>query len=78
MQNTLPEVGKTYAPKDFPDAHMKVKEVITFMINSDASNETSFVVECCDPEDPSEMVDIELTGDEWRDQGFTSVPAQTA
>jgi len=67
MQNTLPEVGKTYAPKNFPDAHMKVKAV-------PAWSETSFRVECCDPEDPSETVDVELAGDEWRDQGFAPVP----
>ena len=77
MQNTLPEVGKTYAPKNFPDAHMKAKEVIALLRNSDTVNETTFTVRCSDPEDPSETVDVELTGDEWRDQGFSPVLVQT-
>ena len=77
MQNTLPEVGKTYAPKNFPDAHMKVKEVYASLRNSDTGNETIFSVKCSNPEDPSETVDVEFTGDEWRDHGFTPTPAQT-
>lgn len=81
MQTILPqltEVGKIYIPKDFPDAYMKVKEVFAYLTIAEADSEIIFSVKCCAPEDSSEAAYIELTGDEWHDQGFTPAPGQTA
>lgn len=76
MQTTLPqlpEVGKIYVPKDFPDAYMKVKEVYAYVRLTESSREGTFIVSCCDPNNPDEAVDVDIVGDEWQDQQFTQV-----
>jgi hypothetical protein len=71
----LPEVGKIYAPKDFPDAYMKVKEVYAYVRLTESSREEGFMVSCCDPDDPDETLDVDILMNEWQDQQFTQVAA---
>lgn len=74
MQTTLPqlpEIGKIYAPKDFPDAHMLVKEVEAYVHLSESKTKVEFVATCGDPYGSGEV--IEILREEWIAQGLALV-----
>lgn len=76
MQNSVPksvpEVGKIYAPKDYPGAHMKVVKVEFH----DIGERFMFSVHCCDPDDPTERVDAQLPEGIWQVHEFAPVETE--
>jgi len=69
----LPEIGKVYAPKDFPDAHMLVKEVEAYIHLSESKAKVEFIATCDDPFNPGSEGEIEILREEWVAQGFALV-----
>lgn len=70
MQNTLPEVGKTYTSQADPSFKIYVEKVD--LIEADGDEPESFCVEGCDPKDiGNEAGDgVEIYGDEWIADGY--------
>lgn len=71
MQNTLPEVGKTYVSKFDPTFKIYVERVD--LIEADEDEPESFCVEGCDPKDKDDMggIGYELFKDEWIEHDFS-------
>jgi len=69
----LPEIGKVYTPKDFPDAHMLVKEVEAYVHLSENKTKVEFLATCDDPCNPGSEEVIEILSEEWVAQGFALV-----
>ncbi len=71
MQNTLPEVGKTYISRADPDIKIYVESVTE--IDADEENDAGFAVEGCDPKHiGKQWADgIEIMSDDWHDLDFT-------
>lgn len=67
MQNTLPEVGKTYVSRADPSFKIYVERVD--LIEADGDDPESFCVEGCEPQDINNPAGdgIEIFGDEWHD-----------
>lgn len=70
MQNSLPEVGKTYTSKADPSITAYVEAV-----HLDDDEETLLTVETCDPAHKDNMgaIGTEYDAEEWRDHLFTIV-----
>lgn len=70
MQNTLPEVGKTYISQADPSFKIYVEKVD--LIEADEDCDGGFHVEGCDPKHIGKMWadGIEMTEEEWIDGDY--------
>lgn len=74
MLSGIPEVGKVYTPKGYPEVHFKVKEVDACITQREDGIEQYLFITCCDPADPAEKSDTEFIGNEWIEIGFELAP----